>query len=73
MAIKTNLLYDALITPNIGVEFYLGKGGQWPATGCMHGGSQIPTAGTTAPMAEILSSANGLAARLHKSLFRDGM
>ncbi len=25
MAIKTNLLYDALFVPNIGVEFYLGK------------------------------------------------
>lgn len=25
MAVKTNMLYDALITPNIGVEFYLGK------------------------------------------------
>ncbi len=25
MAVKTNLLYDAAITPNLGVEFYLGK------------------------------------------------
>lgn len=25
MAIKTNLLYDALLVPNIGVEFYLGR------------------------------------------------
>ena len=25
MAVKTNMLYDALLTPNIGVEFYLGK------------------------------------------------
>ena len=25
MGIKTNLLYDALLVPNIGVEFYLGK------------------------------------------------
>lgn len=31
MAIKTNLLYDALITPNIGVEFYLGK--RWSVAG----------------------------------------
>lgn len=33
MAVKTNLLYDALAVPNIGVEFYLGKnwsvGGNW--------------------------------------------
>lgn len=33
MALKTNLLYDALLVPNIGVEFYLGKGfsvgGDW--------------------------------------------
>lgn len=33
MAIKTNLLYDALAVPNIGAEFYLGKewtlGGNW--------------------------------------------
>ncbi|MDO4165314.1 MAG: DUF3575 domain-containing protein [Bacteroides sp.] len=27
MAVKTNLLYDALAVPNVGVEFYLGK--QW--------------------------------------------
>lgn len=31
MAVKTNLLYDALITPNIGVEFYLGK--RWSVAG----------------------------------------
>ena len=31
MAIKTNMLYDALITPNIGVEFYLGK--KWSVAG----------------------------------------
>lgn len=33
MALKTNLLYDALLVPNIGLEFYLGKGwsvgGNW--------------------------------------------
>lgn len=33
MAVKTNLLYDALLVPNAGVEFYLGKGfsasGSW--------------------------------------------
>ena len=26
MGLKTNLLYDALLVPNIGLEFYLGKG-----------------------------------------------
>lgn len=26
MALKTNMLYDAALVPNIGVEFYLGKG-----------------------------------------------
>lgn len=26
MAVKTNMLYDAAMTPNIGVEFHLGKG-----------------------------------------------
>lgn len=33
MAIKTNMLYDALLVPNIGAEFYVGKGwsigGDW--------------------------------------------
>lgn len=33
MGVKTNLLYDALLVPNIGAEFYLGKGwtvgGNW--------------------------------------------
>lgn len=31
MSIKTNLLYDALAIPNIGVEFYLGK--SWSVSG----------------------------------------
>ena len=33
MAVKTNLLYDAFLVPNVGLEFYLGKGfsasGNW--------------------------------------------
>lgn len=31
MALKTNMLYDVLAVPNIGVEFYLGK--NWSVTG----------------------------------------
>lgn len=31
MGIKSNMLYDALLVPNIGVEFYLGK--NWSVTG----------------------------------------
>lgn len=31
MAIKTNLLYDAALVPNVGLEFYLGKG--WSVCG----------------------------------------
>lgn len=31
MGLKTNLLYDVLLVPNIGVEFYLGKG--WSVSG----------------------------------------
>ena len=31
MAVKTNMLYDALLVPNIGVEFYLGK--NWSIAG----------------------------------------
>lgn len=31
MAIKTNMLYDAALVPNIGAEFYLGKG--WSVAG----------------------------------------
>lgn len=34
MAVKTNLLYDAVVVPNIGVEFYLGK--QWSVFGDWH-------------------------------------
>ena len=26
MSVKTNMLYDAALIPNIGIEFYLGKG-----------------------------------------------
>ena len=36
MAVRTNLLYDALVIPNIGLEFYLGRGwslaGNWMYT-----------------------------------------
>lgn len=36
MALKTNMLYDALAVPNIGVEFYLGE--NWSVSGnCMYG------------------------------------
>lgn len=31
MAVKTNLLYDAALVPNVGLEFYLGKG--WSVCG----------------------------------------
>lgn len=31
MAVKTNMLYDALLVPNIGVEFYVGK--NWSVAG----------------------------------------
>lgn len=31
MIVKTNLLYDALVVPNIGLEFYLGRG--WSVAG----------------------------------------
>lgn len=31
MAVKTNLLYDALLVPNLGLEFYVGK--NWSITG----------------------------------------
>ena len=34
LAVKTNLLYDAVVVPNIGVEFYLGK--QWTVFGDWH-------------------------------------
>ena len=36
MAVKTNLLYDAVVVPNLGLEFYLGRGwsiaGNWMYT-----------------------------------------
>ncbi|WP_276881576.1 DUF3575 domain-containing protein [Bacteroides heparinolyticus] len=31
MAVKTNLLYDAVVVPNLGLEFYLGRG--WSVAG----------------------------------------
>lgn len=34
MAIKTNLLYDAILIPNVGIEFYLGK--NWSVAGNWH-------------------------------------
>jgi hypothetical protein len=36
MAVKTNMLYDALIVPSIGAEFYLGK--NWSIVGNWHYG-----------------------------------
>ena len=41
MAVKTNLLYDAVLIPDIGVEFCLGKNWSVAGNGCMPGGKVI--------------------------------
>lgn len=59
MDIRTNILYDALLIPNIGVEMYLGKDGRWLPTGCTDGGRPTADTGTGEPTAVTLPSENG--------------
>ncbi len=41
MAVKTNLLYDAVLIPDIGLSSVWGRTGLWPGIGCMPGGKVI--------------------------------
>lgn len=59
MDIRTNMLYDALLIPNIGVEMYLGKNGRWLPTGCTDGGRPTADTGTGEPTAVTSPSENG--------------
>lgn len=59
MDIRTNMLYDALLIPNIGVEMYLGKDGRWLPTGCTDGGRPTGNTGTGEPTAVTSPSENG--------------
>lgn len=59
MDIRTNMLYDALLIPNIGVEMYLGKDGRWLPTGCTDGGRPTADTGTGEPTAVTSPSENG--------------
>lgn len=60
MAIRTNMIYDALLIPNLGVEFDLGK--RWTvAANAMYGwGTTTAAIGIGEPMVEMLRCANGL-------------
>lgn len=59
MDIRTNMLYDALLIPNIGVEMYLGNNGRWLPTGCTDGGRPTADTGTGEPTAVTSPSENG--------------
>lgn len=59
MDIRTNMLYDALLIPNIGVEMYLEKTGRWLPTGCTDGGRPTADTGTGEPTAVTSPSENG--------------
>lgn len=59
MDIRTNIIYDALLIPNVGVEFDLGKRGRLPPTPCMAGGTTTAAIGTGEPTVEMLPCANG--------------
>ncbi len=63
MDVRTNMLYDLLAVPNIGVQFYLGKG--WSVTAdWMYGWwKQTAVTGTGVPTAAASPCANGLARR----------
>lgn len=59
MDIRTNIIYDALLIPNVGVEFDLGKRWTVAANACMAGGTTTAAIGTGEPTAVILPCANG--------------
>lgn len=67
MALKTNMLYDVLAVPNIGVEFYLGK--NWSISGNWMYGWWKRTAATVtgASMEVTLPCATGSGRRPMKS------
>lgn len=67
MSVKTNMLYDALLVPNIGLEFYLGKIGRSPETGCTAGGTRITSTVIGEPTVVTSPSANGSARKPMKS------
>lgn len=46
MAVKTNLLYDALLVPNAGVEFIWAKASRQAEAGCTHGGRRTDATAT---------------------------
>ena len=61
MDIRTNIIYDALLIPNVGVEFDLGK--RWTvaanAMPCMAGGTTTAAIATGEPTVVMLPCANG--------------
>lgn len=63
MAVKTNMLYDLLAVPNLGVEFYLGKG--WSVSGNWIYGWWSPIRATASGASTAVSSpcASGSAVR----------
>lgn len=67
MALKTNMLYDVLAVPNIGLEFYLGK--NWSIAGnWMYGWwKRTATTVTGASMAVTSPCVNGSERKLMKS------
>lgn len=70
MAVKSNLLYDVALVPNVGVEFYLKITGPWEVTGCMRGGRTTIGTATGGSMAESSMPENIWARLLRRSRFR---
>ena len=56
---KTNMLYDALLIPNIGWRLISVKDGRLPPTGCTAGGTMLPDTGTGVPTGAMWLYANG--------------
>lgn len=69
MAVKTNLLYDAVLIPDIGVEFCLGKNWSVAGIGCMPGGKVIGSIIIGVSMGEMWSCAAGSVGERWKNRF----
>lgn len=59
MDIRTNIIYDALLIPNVGGNSTSARDGRLPPTPCMAGGTTTAAIGTGEPTAVILPCANG--------------
>ncbi len=70
-ALKTNLLYDALLVPNLGIETSIGRDGPSEPAVCSPGGARMPATNTGESTVEKWKSESISAERPRKNRCRD--